>query len=154
MHKETTGLRDRKLIRLECLIWTVLFCMLVFYILQQKEPLSEAINHAAHSVASYAIIVYGNALWLMPKLYRKGKYFLYSVSIVVLLVALTIIRVQTQTYIYVHWIIKKPFEAQFKDFLYIHYLCCPGFQLAFRLLHFFKMRQQDELLKTYRLAVC
>jgi len=35
--------------------------------------LSDAFNYAIHSVLSYAIIIYGNAVWLMPgSIERKG----------------------------------------------------------------------------------
>ncbi len=148
--------RELKLIRLETLIWLVLFCLLVFYILEQGEPLSEALDHASHSIASYVIIVYGNALWLMPRLYRKKKYLLYTLSIIILIVALTFLRVQSQAYIYFALIKKKPYHLVFSNYVYtfVIYTLFFFFSIAFRFtLDFFRIKQQqEELLKQHAQA--
>src|SRR5882757_2082251 len=100
------------LTKLQWLIWSLLFCMLFFYILEEY-PLSDAFNYAIHSVLSYAIIIYGNALWLMPRLYRKKRYLAYTVSILALLIVITFLRVQGQMYVWYHYILKTPYHLGF-----------------------------------------
>ena len=153
MQYRLSGPRPSKLIMLECLIWLVVFGMLVFYILENGEPLAEAFDHAIHSIISYTIIVYGNALWLMPELYRKKRYLLYTISIILLLVTLTFLRVESQAYIYFTLIKKKPYHLVFNNYVYtfVIYTLFFIFSIAFRFtLDFFRIKQQqEELLKKH-----
>ena len=136
------------LTRLQWLIWSILFCMLFFYILEEY-PLSDAFNYAIHSVLSYAIIIYSNALWLMPRFYRKKRYLAYTVSIMLLLVVITFLRVQGQEYVWYHYILKTPYHLEFRNYVYpfIINTLFFVFSIAFRFtLDFFQIRQQQEKL--------
>jgi len=136
------------LTKLQWVIWTVLTCMFFFYALEEYQ-LADAFNYAIHSTLSYAIIIYGNALWLMPKLYRRKKYVLYAGSIITLLVILTYIRVQTQSYIWYVWIINKPYKLTFHSYVYTFIINTLFFifSIAFRFtLDFFKIQKQQETL--------
>jgi len=126
--------------------------MFFFYALEEYQ-LADAFNYAIHSTLSYAIIIYGNALWLMPKLYRRKKYVLYTLSIITLLVILTYVRVQTQSYIWYVWIINKPYKLTFHSYVYTFIINSLFFifSIAFRFtLDFFKIqKQQATLLKQH-----
>ena len=136
------------LTKLQWLIWSVLTVMFFFYTLE-IDPVSYAFDYAIHSTLSYAFIVYANALWLMPRLYRKKKYTTYTVSVVFMLVAVTWLRVTSQVYIWFHYIIEKPLLLEFRNYVYAFIINTLFFifSIAFRFtLDFFQIKQQQEKL--------
>ena len=136
------------LTKLQWLIWSALTIMFFFYTLE-IDPVSYAFDYALHSTLSYAFIVYANALWLIPRLYRKKRYLLYTISVIVLLVAVTYLRITSQLYIWFHYIIKTPFKVEFKNYAYAFIINTLFFifSVAFRFtLDFFQIKQQQEKL--------
>ncbi|HTI09916.1 MAG TPA: histidine kinase [Puia sp.] len=140
------------LTKLQWLIWSGLTLMFFFYTLE-IDPVSYAFDYAIHSTLSYAFIVYANALWLMPRLYRKKRYLAYTVSVLVMLVAITYLRVYSQVYIWFHYIIEKPMVLEFRSYIYTFIINTLFFifSVAFRFtLDFFQLRrQQEKLLKQH-----
>ena len=140
------------LIKLQWIIWSGLSIMFFFYTLE-IDPVSYAFDYAIHSTLSYAFIVYANALWLMPRLYRKKRYVAYTISVLVMLVAITYLRVYSQIYIWFHYIIEKPMVLEFRSYVYTFIINTLFFifSVAFRFtLDFFQLRQQqDKLLKQH-----
>ncbi|HWK07101.1 MAG TPA: histidine kinase [Puia sp.] len=143
------------LVKLQWLIWSVLTVMFFFYTLE-IDPVSYAFDYAIHSTLSYAFIVYANALWLMPRLYRKKKYIAYTLSILFMLVAVTYLRVTSQVYIWFHYIIQKPLLLEFRSYVYTFIINSLFFvfSIAFRFtLDFFQIKQQQQkLLKEHAQA--
>jgi len=140
------------LTKLQWLIWTILTIMFFFYALELY-PLADAFNYAAHSTISYGLIFYGNALWLMPRLYRKKKYLLYFGAVIFTLVAVTYLRVQSQSYIWFRYILKKPFHVELRSY-YLTFILNTLFYIfsiayRFTLDYFLIKRQQDHLLKQH-----
>jgi len=137
------------LTKLQWLIWTVLFLMMFFSVLEDY-PASDALNYAVLGAISYAIIFYGNALWLIPRIYRKKKYFLYALIVIPSLVIITWLRARLQYYIYYHFILEKPLEhLPFANYAYPFVTHCLLFifSIAFRFtLDYFKIKQQQETL--------
>ena len=136
------------LTKLQWLIWSGLTLMFFFYTLE-IDPVSYAFDYAIHSTLSYAFIVYANALWLMPRLYRKKRYLAYTVSVLVMLVAITYLRVYSQVYIWFHYIIEKPMVLEFRSYIYTFIINTLFFifSVAFRFtLDFFQLRRQQEKL--------
>jgi len=115
--------------------------------------LEDAFNYAIHSSLTYAFIIYGNALYLMPRLYRKKKYTLYFLIVIPLLFLITYFRVQTQSYVWHVWIQKEPYHLEFKDYIYTFITNCLFyvFSIAFRFtIDYFRIqRQQEALLKQH-----
>lgn len=140
------------LTRLQWIIWTVLTCMFFIYALEIY-GLGDAFNYAFHSSLTYAFIIYGNALYLMPRLYRKKRYVPYFLIVIPLLFLITYFRVQTQSYVWYVWIQKEPYHLKFKDYIYTFITNCLFyvFSIAFRFtLDYFKIqRQQEALLKQH-----
>lgn len=136
------------LTKLQWLIWSGLTLMFFFYTLE-IDPVSYAFDYAIHSTLSYAFIVYANALWLMPRLYRKKRFLAYTVSVLVMLVAITYLRVYSQVYIWFHYIIEKPMVLEFRSYIYTFIINTLFFifSVAFRFtLDFFQLRRQQEKL--------
>jgi len=123
--------------------------MLFFYILP-VDPLGEAFNYGINTTLTYAAIVYGNAVWLMPRLFKKKRYLLYGLAVVAGLISITWLRIQVQTYIYNHFVphreIYKPLFRNFVTTMITHTLVFI-FSIAFRFtLDFFKIKDQQETL--------
>jgi len=136
------------LTKLQWLIWIVIFWMMFFSVLEDY-PMWDAFNYAFLGTLSYVIILYGNALWLIPHLLRKKKYLLYSVIIVLGLLVITWLRAQVQFYIYYHLILKTKGHLVFANYAYPFVTHCLFFifSIAFRFtLDYFKIKQQQETL--------
>lgn len=72
----------RKLIWLQCITWIFFFLFLLLYSVQKWETVYLAVTSCAIGVGSYIICVYTNALWLMPKFWRRNRkteFFFYSI---------------------------------------------------------------------------
>jgi sensor histidine kinase YesM len=111
--------------------------------------LADAFNFAIHSSLSYAIIIYGNALYLMPQFYRRKKYVAYFTIVLAGLVLIAYLRTATQMYIWYNWIIKQPYHLKFRDYMFPFIINCLFyvFSLAFRYtLDYFRIQQQQEVL--------
>jgi sensor histidine kinase YesM len=137
------------LTKLQWLIWTVLLLMMFFSVLEDY-PAWDALNYAVLGAICYAIILYGNALWLIPRLYRKKKYILFAVIVVLSLLIITYLRARIQYYIYYHFILHKPLTPlPFANYAYPFVTHCLFFifSIAFRFtLDYFKIKQQQESL--------
>ena len=120
-----------------------------FFFALEDYPLSDAFNYAIHSTLSYAFIIYCNSLWMMPRLYRRKRYIVYTLSVILLLVSVTYVRIQTQSYIWNTIISKKPYHLTLHSYVYtfITNVMFFIFSIAFRFtLDFFRVKQQQESL--------
>jgi hypothetical protein len=143
---------NRKLVRFQCVAWAVLFLMLFFYIVEIESYLP-ALNYAVITALSYAAIMYGNALLLMPAIYRKKKYVLYFFAALFLITGVTYLRITGQAIIFNAFISRTPYQPLIKDYMYafiVHTLIFV-LSIAFRFtLDFFEMeKQQDTLIKQH-----
>lgn len=107
----------RKLIWLQCATWIFFFLFLLLYSVQKWETVYLAVASCAIGVSSYIICVYANALWLMPKFWRrkrKTEFFVYSI---LFLLSLIFIRMTIEYWLifpyYKHLMFYKFSLAQF-----------------------------------------
>lgn len=141
------------LTNLQWLIWILIFLMLYFYTVQVDSP-GEGFNYGINTTLSYALIIYGNALWLMPRLYKKKRYFTYWLIVILGLLSITWLRIQSQTYMWNHFINpREAYKPQLRGYLFtiITHTLVFIFSIAFRFtLDFFSIRdQQEKLLKQH-----
>ncbi|HTQ26687.1 MAG TPA: histidine kinase, partial [Puia sp.] len=140
------------LANLQRLIWPFVFCMHFLYMLQE-DPILQAFVYAATTTLSYAVIIYGNAVWLMPGFYRQKKYVIYLLSVMLFLALVTFSRARIQYYIWDELDLQKPHHLVFRDYLYIliSHLLVFIFSIAYRFsMDFFLIRrQQEQLLKKH-----
>jgi LytS/YehU family sensor histidine kinase len=127
--------------------------MLYFYTVQVDSP-GEGFNYGINTTLSYALIIYGNALWLMPRLYKKKRYFTYWLIVILGLLSITWLRIQSQTYMWNHFINpREAYKPQLRGYLFtiITHTLVFIFSIAFRFtLDFFSIRdQQEKLLKQH-----
>ena len=134
--------------KFQWLSWLVLFCLLIYFGLEQNESLLESLNYAVHCVTAYAIILYGNALWLYPRYYQKKKYLLYGIIVTILLVAISYLRTASW-YAISSSVRMHPYPITFGTYIYTFIIHCLIFlfSIAFRYtIDFFRIKQQQEIL--------
>ena len=134
--------------KFQWLAWLGLFCLLLFFGVEQHDTLLESVNYAVHCVIAYALILYGNALWLYPRYYQKKKYVVYGIGATVMLLSTSYLRT-------ISWVslskIMGPhvYPATFGTYIYTFIIHCLIFlfSIAFRYtIDFFRIKQQQEIL--------
>ncbi len=137
------------LLKIQWLIWAILFTVHVLALLPY-DPLSQSLLYSVINVGSYAIIIYGNAFFLLPKLYEKNSRVLYALLAVLLVTAVALLRYMASFYIYNWFFAAKlsPFRwsavgSSFISSLLI-YLTSVLFYIT---LDFFRLKQKQEQLQ-------
>lgn len=134
------------IVRLQILVWAAVIALIFFSYL----PMDGVMQSAAYTIINvsfYAMIIYGNILWLYPRFYEKRQYFLYVVFSVVLLLLMGIGRGYCIMYVYNHFS-----DGMRKAVTFIYFLSpvlgsVLIFSLSFILriaLAYFKVKQQAE----------
>jgi sensor histidine kinase YesM len=100
-------------IQLQQAVWVSVFVVIMLSLLPM-DPLGQAFAYAIIYTAFYAAIIYGNILWLYPKLYQKGRFVWYVLAVIVFLFAVGIIRGFITLTIYNTFFAPKPQEMTFK----------------------------------------
>jgi sensor histidine kinase YesM len=73
------------------LIWTAVL-LLIFFSLLPMGGLLNSVIYTAVNATSYAIIIYGNILFLYPVFYQKQRFALYGISVALFLVLTGVLR--------------------------------------------------------------
>jgi len=134
--------------KIQWFAWVVLFCLLIYFGIEQNETLLESLNYTVHCVIAYAIILYGNALWLYPRYYQKKKYVTYVIIVAVLLVSISYLRTASWYAISARTRL-HPYPITFGTYIYTFIIHCLIFlfSIAFRYtIDFFRIKQQQEIL--------
>ena len=109
------------------------------------------------NVSCNAIIIYSNAYWLIPRLYRAGKKINYLFAVLLLLSSICAARVEFRLYAYTLFFPKEPDDSsrfQLYAAIIISCIITYFFSIIFRFaLDYFKVRQEQELLKQYTAKV-
>jgi sensor histidine kinase YesM len=77
--------------QLQVLIWTAVL-LAIFFSLLPMEGVLKSVIYTLVDATSYAIIIYGNILLLYPELYQKGRFVLYGISVVFVLILTGMLR--------------------------------------------------------------
>ena len=144
--------------QIQILLWLLVFGLNFFYVFQTDDSLWWAFFNSLANVCFSALIVYGNALWLMPAFYKKKKLMLYCTLSLFLIVSVTFARTQLVALVWCY--IKRGTQEflkygnnngpQFKVYvsIFLSTVMVYIFSIAFRyVLDFFTIRQQQETLK-------
>src|SRR3569833_1991905 len=73
------------IVRLQWLIWMAVYLIIFFSLLPEEGP-AHALIFSTTSVAFYMFVIYGNIIFLYPKLRERGYKALYVVCVIVFLV--------------------------------------------------------------------
>jgi sensor histidine kinase YesM len=134
--------------QLEILVWTFVFLINFLSIL----PMDGAGQSAVYTVMNaffYAVIIYGNILFLFPKLYQRGRIALYVLSAAAALTAIGIIRAVLANWVQHRFFAMQPEPLNLERYLYFIlaglaiYLLSFVFRIA--LAYFGLKRQADQM---------
>ena len=79
------------IIQLQVLIWTAVVLLMFFSLLPMDGLLKSAIYTVVNAI-SYAIIIYGNILFLFPLFYQKRKFVSYCISVAFFLILIGMLK--------------------------------------------------------------
>jgi len=79
------------IIQLQWMVW-VFFYFLIMLSLLQMDSFGQSVVYAFLNTGFYAIIIYGNILWLFPRLYQRGHIAWYIPAVILFLIAVGIAR--------------------------------------------------------------
>ncbi|MGN8071413.1 sensor histidine kinase [Mucilaginibacter sp. SG564] len=131
---------------LQLLIWVAVLLLIFFSALPMDGPRKSVISTII-STLSYAIIIYGNILFLYPIFYQKRKFVWYGVLVVLLLVVVGMLRGYISIIVYQYFSIIKPVHISFWRLLYyvpsgiLIYILSLIFRIS---IAYFTLKQQTE----------
>jgi hypothetical protein len=152
--KQIDPLLKRKLINLQVAIWVIFYAFLLMYMMQKWEYPRYSFWAATIATVFYFIAVYGNASWLIPQFYKKGKrvpYFLLSACLVTVLLLL---RMQAE------YVVLLPMHLNFYSwslshfsFVFITNFLAFSFGALLRVsIDYLSLLKQQEEMKTRQMA--
>jgi sensor histidine kinase YesM len=132
--------------QLQLLVWVSVVCILFFSLL----PMDGVFQSAVYTVLNtcfYAIIIYGNILFLFPRFYQRGRYVWYVLLVIAFLLIICLLRGYVTLSLYNHLFAKKPEEFTLKAMFsfmsggVLIFVMSLIFRIA---LAYFKLKQQTE----------
>lgn len=135
--------------QIQCVIWILLFCVNVLTMLHY-DTLSQALSYAFIMITSYMMIVYGNASYLIPHFYQKGKIVVYILASLVLLVIAAWYRSGASMWVYNTFYATKPENLSVANVLsttaasLLIYFTSILFYIC---IHYFRLREQQEAMQ-------
>ena len=134
------------IIELQVLIWVAVLLLIFFSLLPMDGLLKSAI-YTAVNTTSYAIIIYGNILFLYPMFYQKRRFAWYGITVTLFLVSTGVLRGYATIELYQHFLLIK--SAPVSSLTLLGYV--PGgmliyvLSLIFRIaIAYFTLKQQTE----------
>src|SRR5258706_2513186 len=134
------------ILQLQVLIWAAVL-LLIFFSWLPMDGYLKSIIYTVVNTTVYAIIIYGNILFLYPVFYQKGKFFWYGLLVALLLVATGVLRGYAILALYQRFLMSKP--VPFHLLTLLNYI--PGgvliyiLSLIFRIaIAYFNLKQQTE----------
>jgi sensor histidine kinase YesM len=141
--------RKFNLIHFQWLVVIFVFLVVMLSLLPM-DGFAQALVYALLNTSFYTAIVYGNILWLLPRLYEQGKTVLYFLAVIAFLVTIGSLRAFITLTVYNSWFAKHPEVLTFKA---ISSMIIGGVMIfllsfVFRMaIQYFRMKQRaDEIL--------
>ncbi|MBD1367572.1 histidine kinase [Mucilaginibacter sp. ZT4R22] len=100
-------------VQLQQSVWVSVFVVIMLSLLPM-DTFGQAFAYAIIYTAFYAAIIYGNILWLFPRLYQKGHIVLYILAVIVFLFVVGITRGFVTMTVYNTFFAPKPQVMTFK----------------------------------------
>jgi sensor histidine kinase YesM len=131
---------------LQLLIWVAVL-LLIFFSALPMDGIRKSLISTIISTLSYAIIIYGNILFLYPMFYQKKKFVWYGILVILLLVVVGMSRGYTSIMAYQYFSIIKPVHIKFLNLIYyvpsgiLIYILSLIFRIS---IAYFTLKQQTE----------
>jgi len=134
------------IIQLQLLTWIAVL-LLIFFSLLPMDGWLKSVIYTVVNATSYAIIIYGNILFLYPVFYQKGRFVAYGISVALFLILIGMLKGYAGILLYRHVLLINIPPVNLPDLLsYV-----PGgvliyvLSLVFRFaLAYFTLKQQTE----------
>jgi sensor histidine kinase YesM len=147
--------RKPTLTQLQWAVWVFVF-LVIMLSLMQMDSFAQAFVYALLNTCFYAAIIYGNILYLFPKLYQRGRIIYYLLAVIAFLAGIGIIRGFVTMFVYNLWFAKQhePMTTKAITSFIIGGLMIFMLSFVFRIaLAYFKLKQQaDEIIAQKALA--
>ncbi|MGE7777309.1 sensor histidine kinase [Chitinophaga sp. NPDC101104] len=148
--------RDITLLQAQLAVWLIVALTTFSSYLQTADPVWAAYS-AGINLLCAAAIIYGNALWLMPRLLHKGRKVAYALAVLALLTLVCFIRV-TARYHMLRLLLPDAKDQSTPIQLYtlfaVSSLTTYLFSVIFRLaMDYFTVRKEQERLRQYTAEV-
>jgi len=134
------------IVQFQVLIWTAVL-LLIFFSLLPMDGLPKTVIYTVVSATTYAIIIYGNILFLYPVFYQKGRFVSYGISVAFFLILTGMLKGYAGIILYKHFLLIK--TGPFNLLTLLSYV--PGniliyvLSLVFRIaIAYFTLKQQTE----------
>lgn len=143
--------REVSLVKLQVITW-LFVTILTFASYLQNADFGYALVFTVINMLSMLAVIYGNACFLLPALYFKGRRLTYLLATVLLLGTICFIRVELRSYFHELYVRGADQSTSFQVYasimtsLIINYLFSFIFRLA---LDYFKVRKDQKQLKEY-----
>ena len=132
--------------QLQVLIWAAML-LLIFFSLLPMNSVMKSVIYTVVNAASYAIIIYGNILFLYPVFYQKRRFVTYGISVALFLILIGMLKGYTGAVLFRYMLHIKTPPVNLADLLgYV-----PGgvpiyvLSLVFRIaLAYFTLKRQTE----------
>ena len=141
--------RQLSLVQAQWIIWIILLGLHIISLLPY-DPLDQATAYSVIFVASYVIIFYGNALFLIPRLLEPERKLLYLLCALVFIIIITVARFFASFYIYDHYFAKEPatfrWGAVINSAVSVSLVFISG-NLFYIAMNYFRLRKKQEALQ-------
>lgn len=151
-------LRDTSLIRIQWVCWICVFLLLIVSYLITDYPLKvRALYSSINNVLCWAIIIYGNMLFLMPKFYQRHKIGSYILASFLLILLVSVYRVEFRTFmmqLFFPGTVDQSSTLQVYIAVIIPSLMAFFFSFLLKMaLDYFRVRKEKEMLEQYTAEV-
>lgn len=145
----TISLKKLTLQQIQWIIWILLFGVNVSTLLQ-FDSWGQSLGYSLVMITSYMLIIYGNASYLIPIFYQKGRIIIYILSSLVLLLIAALYRSGVTLLIYNTFYATKPevltastVVRTMSSSLLIYFTSI----LFYICIHYFRLREQQEAMQ-------
>lgn len=141
--------RTVSLRQIQWIIWILVFLIHVLSIMA-FDPLNQALVYGSLNVSTYIMIIYGNALLLLPRFYEKKQMVLYVLLALLLICLVAFFRYYSSFYVYNQFFAEKPTPFRWSGIgsslitCFLVYLTSILFYIT---LHFFQLKRKQEQLQ-------
>ncbi|NML20004.1 histidine kinase [Pseudoflavitalea sp. G-6-1-2] len=142
--------RQLSVVQAQWIIWIILLGLNIVSLLPY-DPIIQAGSYSLLFIVSYVITFYGNAFFLLPRLYERGHKLLYILCSLVFVIAITLGRFFASYFIYSRFFAKEPsffqWAAVINSALSITLVFISGILFRIAMNYFRLRRKQEELQK-------
>lgn len=144
-----TGLKQLNLRQIQWIIWVLLLGVNILTLLH-FDTVEQSIGYSLVIITSYMLIIYGNASYLIPVFYQHGRFLIYIIGSLLLLIVAAWYRTAATMWIYNTFYATKPetitlaaIVRTMASSLLIYFTSI----LFYICIHYFRLREQQQAMQ-------